>query len=174
MEPMSTSLATRGILVSVADGSHSPNQGVKQPKDSNLGPRIASRVPSRQTAQAVQLCALAVARKHVMEQRRLNSGISVATQASALTAQGQVDSYLDNLDSVSGIIGSALSRFAVAARLVASTADVTKAAEGRIMDADVAADSANLTRNNILQQAASAVLAQANQQPALALKLLGK
>jgi flagellin len=46
------------------------------------------------------------------------------------------------------------------------------AAAGRIMDADVAEESAALTRTQILQQAGAAVLSQANQQPALALQLL--
>jgi flagellin len=44
--------------------------------------------------------------------------------------------------------------------------------ESRIRNVDVAAESANLTRNQILQQAASAMLAQANQAPQLALQLL--
>ena len=46
------------------------------------------------------------------------------------------------------------------------------AAESRIRDVDVAAEAAELTRLNILQQAGAAVLAQANQQPSLALSLL--
>jgi flagellin len=48
-----------------------------------------------------------------------------------------------------------------------------KAAESRIRDVDVASEAAELTRLNILQQAGAAVLAQANQQPQLALQLLG-
>jgi flagellin len=47
------------------------------------------------------------------------------------------------------------------------------AAESQIRDTDVAQQAAELTRLGILQQAGSAVLAQANQQPALALSLLG-
>ena len=46
------------------------------------------------------------------------------------------------------------------------------AAESRIRDVDVAFEAAELTRLNILQQAATSVLAQANQQPSLALSLL--
>ena len=46
------------------------------------------------------------------------------------------------------------------------------AAESRIRDADVAAEAAELTRLSILQQAGTAILAQANQQPSLALQLL--
>lgn len=100
------------------------------------------------------------------------SGISVATQSAALAAQGQVDSYLDNVNTISGIIGASISRFETAARMVSTTSDVFRAAESRIIDADMALETAKLTRTSILQQAASAVLAQANQQPALALTLL--
>ena len=54
-----------------------------------------------------------------------------------------------------------------------AAAENFQAARSRILDADIASESAELVRTQILQQAASAVLAQANQQPALALQLLG-
>ena len=100
------------------------------------------------------------------------TGVSLATQADALSAQGQIDGYLDSVNKVSGTIGTALSRFQIAAHVASSVADVSTAAEARITDADVADNSAALVRNQILQQASSAILAQANQQPALALTLL--
>ena len=100
------------------------------------------------------------------------TGVSLATQADALLAQGQIDGYLDSVNKVSGTIGTALSRFQIAAHVASSVADVSQAAEARITDADVADNSAALVRNQILQQASSAILAQANQQPALALTLL--
>ena len=100
------------------------------------------------------------------------TGVSLATQADALSAQGQIDDYLDSVNKVSGTIGSALSRFQIAAQTASSVADVSRAAEARITDADVADNTAALVRTKILQQASTAVLAQANQQPALALTLL--
>jgi len=103
---------------------------------------------------------------------QLITGVSLATQADALLAQGRIDDYLESVNKVSGTIGSALSRFQIAAQVASSVADVSTAAEARITDADIAADSAGLVRNRILQQAATAILAQANQQPALALTLL--
>ena len=98
------------------------------------------------------------------------SGVSLATQADALSAQGQIDGYLDSVNQVAGTIGTALSRFQIAAHVASSVADVSQAAEARITDADVAENSAALVRNQILQQAASAILAQANQQPAWRLR----
>jgi flagellin len=49
----------------------------------------------------------------------------------------------------------------------------TSAARGRIQDTDFASETANLTKNQILQQAGTAMLAQANQLPQAALSLLG-
>jgi len=100
------------------------------------------------------------------------TGVSLATQADALAAQGQIDGYLDSVNKVAGTIGTALSRFQIAAHVASSVADVSQEAEARITDADTAENSAALVRNKILQQAASAILAQANQQPTLALTLL--
>ena len=100
------------------------------------------------------------------------SSLSVATRSSALAAQGQVDSYLENVGAIAGVIGSALSRLSVAARLAISVSEVTKAAESRITDVDVADETSQSLRGQILQQAASAILSQANQQPALALQLI--
>ena len=57
------------------------------------------------------------------------TGVSLATQADALSAQGQIDGYLDNVNKVSGTIGSALSRFQIAAQVASSVADVSTAAE---------------------------------------------
>jgi flagellin len=56
--------------------------------------------------------------------------------------------------------------------LAAVARENSASAEGRIRDADIASESANLIRKQISQQAAVNVLAQANQQPALALQLL--
>lgn len=52
------------------------------------------------------------------------------------------------------------------------TRDTSIEAAARIIDADVAAESADLVKTHVLQQVASSVLAQANQLPALALRLL--
>ena len=72
-----------------------------------------------------------------------------------------------------GQIGANQAKIEVAANVLTVASENFKAAESRIRDADIAGEAANLTRLNILQQAASSILAQANQQPALALQLLG-
>ena len=59
------------------------------------------------------------------------TGVSLATQADALSAQGQIDDYLESVNKVAGTIGTALSRFQIAAQTASSVADVSQAAEAR-------------------------------------------
>lgn len=72
-----------------------------------------------------------------------------------------------------GTLGAAEARLEVTISNLQVAKENFNAAESRIRDVDVAAEAAELTRLNILQQAGSAVLAQANAQPQLALQLLG-
>ena len=65
-----------------------------------------------------------------------------------------------------------MSRAEVATNHLRSTTDALTQAHSRIVDVDVAEESAALIRNQVLQQAAQSILAQANQQPQLVLKLL--
>jgi flagellin len=69
-------------------------------------------------------------------------------------------------------IGATESRLRVISNVMSATRENLAAADSRIRDIDVAAESAELTRLTILQQAGAAVLAQANQAPGLALQLL--
>lgn len=98
---------------------------------------------------------------------------SLANQSDAKLALPYFQRQLDRLSEQRGEIGSAMARIEVAESVLSVSAENFKAAESRIRDADVAQESANLVRLNILQQAASSVLGQANQQPQLALQLLG-
>jgi flagellin len=75
-------------------------------------------------------------------------------------------------NAVSGLLGSAMSRFEAAMSNLQLGAASFRDAEARIRDADVAEESARLVRSQILQRAGTAVLARANQEPAMALRLL--
>jgi flagellin len=99
----------------------------------------------------------------------IDAGISASRNA--LTA---VNAAISSLSSTRGTLGAAESRLRVAINNLSSSRENFAAAESRIRDADVAGDAAELTRLGILQQAGAAVLAQANQQPAIALTLLGR
>lgn len=98
----------------------------------------------------------------------------LTSRADALQALSLFDKSLNRLSAQRGTIGAFQSRIGVAANVLQASSENFKAAESRIRDADIALESSQLVRLNILQKAASAVLAQANQQPALALKLLNR
>jgi flagellin len=70
-------------------------------------------------------------------------------------------------------IGAVQNRLQVTIANLGTARENLSAANSRIRDVDVASESAELTKNNILMQAGVSVLAQANQQPSLALSLLG-
>ncbi|WP_028998259.1 flagellin N-terminal helical domain-containing protein [Azohydromonas australica] len=83
-----------------------------------------------------------------------------------------IDKALDNISNQRATMGAAQSRFEAAVSHLQISAEAQSAAKSRIMDADYAAESANLARSQILSQAAQAMLAQANQQPQQIMKLL--
>ncbi|MBF0139699.1 MAG: flagellin FliC [Magnetococcales bacterium] len=91
----------------------------------------------------------------------------------ASTTLAKIDSALDAISNVRSNLGAIQNRFQAVVSNLTNVVENMSAARSRIMDADIAAETANLTRNSILQQAGTAILAQANQQPQLALKLLG-
>ncbi len=100
------------------------------------------------------------------------SSVSVSASDAAQSALGAITSAIALVAQKRGTIGSIESRLNVAISNLQAAATNFSAAESRIRDVDVASETANLTRANILQQAGVAVLAQANQQPSLALQLL--
>ena len=93
-------------------------------------------------------------------------------QSAARLALDAVNEAIQSLASTRGTLGAAEPRLNVAINNLSVARENFASAESRIRDVDVATEAAELTRLNILQQAGAAVLAQANQQPALALSLL--
>jgi flagellin len=97
-------------------------------------------------------------------------GVSTTTLAgAAITA---LDGMLDTISTSRASYGAAISRFGFAISNLQITGENQSAARGRIMDADFAAETSNLSRAQILQQAGSAMVAQANQLPQTVLTLL--
>jgi len=94
---------------------------------------------------------------------------SVANANTALTA---IDGKLDTINTNRATYGAAMSRLSFAISNLEIGAENQAAARGRIMDADFASETANLSRSQILQQAGSAMVAQANQLPQQVLALL--
>lgn len=103
----------------------------------------------------------------------LNASSTAGGQAAALSALDAVKAAISSLTAARGTLGAAESRLNVSITNLQVARENLASAESQIRDVDVASEAATLTRLNILQQAGAAVLAQANQQPALALTLLG-
>jgi flagellin len=102
----------------------------------------------------------------------LNGVTLVEGQSSSRLALDAVNSAIQSLASTRGTLGAAQSRLEVAITNLSVARENFASAESRIRDVDVASEAAELTRLGILQQAGAAILAQANQQPGLALSLL--
>ena len=100
--------------------------------------------------------------------------ITAATGATALAAItiAQISTAIENVATMRANNGSEQSRFGFAAELVTTNKANLEAANSRIVDVDVASESTQLARWNILMQAGTSMLAQANQSASSALKLL--
>lgn len=96
----------------------------------------------------------------------------VTTVANANTLIGAVDTALGTVNTARATIGAVASRFTSIVNNLQVAVENTSASRGRIMDADFGAETAALTRGQILQQAGIAMLAQANASPQSVLALL--
>lgn len=98
--------------------------------------------------------------------------LDLTTTAGADTAINQMDAALQTINSARADLGAIQTRFESAVASVQTTSENLSAARSRIRDADFAAETANLTRAQILQQAGVAMLSQANAAPQTVLGLL--
>jgi flagellin len=98
--------------------------------------------------------------------------LDVTSVANAGTALAAIDTAVDTVNDARGQLGAQQNRLTTTMASILNARDNLASAESRIRDVDVAMESADLTRNTILQQAAAAVLSQANVQPQIALQLL--
>jgi len=98
--------------------------------------------------------------------------LDISTTGGATTALTAIDAAIDTLGGVQGIVGAGENTMKYAIQLAQSQIVNYSAAESRIRDADVAAEAANLTKAQVLQQASLAAMAQANAAPQAVLALL--
>lgn len=102
------------------------------------------------------------------------SGTTIeAGQSASRVTLDAVNEAISSLASTRGNLGAVESRLTVAINNLEVAKENFASAESQIRDVDVASEAAELTRLNILQQTGASVLAQANQQPSIALSLLG-
>ncbi len=98
--------------------------------------------------------------------------INLVDPANAATALEQIDTALSSVNTARADLGAIQNRFESTIRNLSNIAENVSAAKARIKDADFAAETAELTRTQILQQASTTILSQANQRPQAALQLL--
>ncbi|MEZ5649161.1 MAG: flagellin [Burkholderiaceae bacterium] len=101
------------------------------------------------------------------------TGGDLTAAANATTAMDNIDTLLDVINNERAVWGATQNRFEAIISNLQVASENQAAARSRIMDADFAAETAAMTRAQVLQQAGNAMLAQANQLPANVLKLLG-
>ena len=100
------------------------------------------------------------------------TGIAVSTQASAQAAIASLDAAINTLNQQRANMGAIQNRLEQTISRLGVTAENLQAAESRIRDADMASEMITFTKNQILQQSGTAMLAQANQAPQSVLQLL--
>lgn len=98
--------------------------------------------------------------------------INISTAEGAQDAISVIDAALKSIDTQRADLGAVQNRFENTISNLQSIGENVSAARGRIQDTDFAAETANLSKNQILQQAGTAILAQANQLPQAVLSLL--
>ena len=100
--------------------------------------------------------------------------INISTAAEAQKVLAAADAMIGVVDDKRAELGAVQNRLDSTIRNQSNISENVSAARSRIRDADFATETANMTKQNILQQAASSILAQANQRPQSALSLLGR
>jgi flagellin len=98
--------------------------------------------------------------------------LAVHTVSNATGSLSEIDDAINSVTRIRGSLGAVQNRMMSAIRSIFNGREQLAAAESRIRDVDVAEETADLTRNTIMQQASVSVLSQANLQPQIALALL--
>jgi flagellin len=101
------------------------------------------------------------------------SSVDISTRAGAVEALDVIDLALEDVSANRSKLGALQNRLESTINNLSTTSENLSASRSRILDADFAQETAQLSRNQIIQQAGVSILAQANQQPQIALSLLG-
>ena len=101
------------------------------------------------------------------------TGLSIASFSDASSALETIDNALSTVNAARADLGAIQNRFQSTIRNLNNVSENVSAAQARIQDTDFASETAKLTKYQIMQQASTTVLSQANQRPQAALSLLG-
>jgi flagellin len=102
----------------------------------------------------------------------VGASASVGTAATAQKVIDMVDAGLKTISGIRAKFGAAMNRLSITQSNIETARLNTAAANSRIRDVDVAEETSSMAKEQVLQQAGTAILAQANQAPSLALSLL--
>jgi flagellin len=101
------------------------------------------------------------------------TSVDISSRGGAVEALDVLDLALENVSAARADLGALQNRLESTINNLSTTSENLSASRSRILDADFAQETAQLSRNQIIQQAGVSILAQANQQPQIALSLLG-
>ncbi len=159
--------STATVGVSIADtGTRTFNSGFTLSVDLNRTLSVASSATGDLVGFTSTVAATTATAKRI-------NGLSISNVSGANDAIQTIDFGLSQLSRIRGSIGAVQNRFVSAISSLSVASENLSAARSRIQDADVAQETAELTRTQILIQAGVSVLSQANQLPQVALSLLG-
>lgn len=134
---------------------------------------ITAAGPSNFQAVTAQGSTSAVVSNGIVTQKATTSaGVDVSSQGSANLAITKIDSAIQKVSEQRSSLGAVQNRLEHTINNLSTSAENLQAAESRVRDVDMAKEMMNFTKNNILNQAAQAMMAQSNQQPQAVLQLL--
>ena len=185
IDPTTSGIARLGQVIT-AINDKSADTGVtafltKENNGSYAIKMMSSKLDDAGVPQAVNITGLTVANAGFdtptftaagLDEQQGITNIDVTTQSSAWVALKKIDSAIDQINGARATLGAMQTRFENAVNNIDIQVENLSAARGRIVDADFAVETANLSRTQILQQAGTAMVAQANQIPQNVLQLL--
>ncbi|KQM51573.1 branched-chain alpha-keto acid dehydrogenase subunit E2 [Pseudomonas sp. Leaf15] len=162
--------AVAGIKVATQDGAGALGTAVAL----DAGPIIATGAVSLNSSSSYSLSGAGVAGLFATanSQKTTVNNTDITTAANAQNSIDVITQAISDIDSQRAGLGAVQNRFDNTVANLQSIADNSSAARGQIQDVDYAAETAQLTKQQTLQQASTAILSQANQLPSAVLKLL--
>lgn len=156
-----------------ATGSISANGGFTVSGIAGVASNVTGKGLTTLAAGVSDVSGAAVAGTDDFATRFRATSISVSSQGNAQFVLAGMDAMIAVVDKKRAELGAVQNRFQSTVRNQSNVSENLSAARSRIRDTDFAAETAALTRNQILQQASTSILSQANQRPQVALSLLG-
>ncbi|RDV25034.1 flagellin FliC [Alteromonas aestuariivivens] len=147
--------------IKILDGGYSAKFLVGANSGQTISVNLSSQTMAKANIQGFSATGLGIA------------GETIATQAGASAMMAKIDAAISGIGAVRADLGALQNRFQSTIRNLSNISENVSAARSRIRDTDFATETADLTRNQIIQQASTTILAQANQRPQSALSLLG-